>query len=74
MTKRREISGRGSDSGGGRETAGTLRARAARVRKHARGLAGDPAAKRLEQLAQDLDMQAAELEVVTAPAAHPKEC
>ena len=51
-----------TDQPNGSESPGKLRARASRARKHARSLADDPAAKRLEQLAEELDAQARQIE------------
>jgi hypothetical protein len=45
-----------------KQVAGSLRARAARVRRHARALSDDPAGRRLEEFAQELDAKAQELE------------
>ena len=45
-----------------KQVAGSLRARAARVRRHARALCDDPAGRRLEEFAQELDAKAQEIE------------
>lgn len=45
-----------------KQAAGSLRARAARVRRHARALCDDPASRRLEEFAEELDAKAQEIE------------
>jgi hypothetical protein len=45
-----------------KHAASSLRARAARVRRHARALTDDPAGRRLEELAEELDAKAREIE------------
>jgi len=54
-------------------TAGSLRARAARIRRHARALCGDPAGRRLEQFAEELDAKAQEIETQTPKPLKPEQ-
>lgn len=53
-----------------RREAAELRARAGRVRKHARALSDDPAAPRLERFADELDATAEAMEEIAPENAH----